>query len=74
MQGPHAEHQSAIAAYELAIAEFHAASSVIDLRLLDGLRPDTEEFLREEMARMKLLFARRRLYVVPQSSAGGASV
>lgn len=69
---PHAERQSAIAAYEVASAEFHAASSVIDLRLIDGFRPDTEEFFREEIARMKLLLARRRLYVVPQSRPRGA--
>jgi hypothetical protein len=59
------QYDSAAAQYRAAITEFDAASSVIDARILEGGRPTGDELSTEELARAKLLVARRYLVALP---------
>jgi hypothetical protein len=62
------EYEAAVAGCEAAITAFKAASAMIDKHLLEASTPNTAEFLIEEIARTKLVDARRRLSALPRYS------
>jgi hypothetical protein len=59
------DYRAAIASWERALAEFQAASSVIQAQMLAGAGPSTADFLREEVARARLFAARRVVLKMP---------